>query len=554
MISRLSVRNYALIDEIEIEFGRGFTVLTGETGAGKSIIIDALSLVLGDRAYSNMIREGFDFAHVEATFTNDGEEIVVKREVARDGRNRIFINGERSTVKALREKISNLVDIHGQHEHQRLLNPSSHLEFLDSFAGLKDMVKIYRDKYREFRAVKNRIETIIEDEAERERRKDLLEFQIEEIERAELKDGEDETLEDERTFLRSGEKIAQLAKEVKSLLSEEGGLEDNIGRLNAIMEEMSRLDATVSETSSQSTEALYILKDIEGFINEYIASLDFNPQRLEEVEGRLAQISLLKRKYGGTIEDILTYLSKAKEELYNLETYSETRENLEEKLKTLQDELKRIAFDISKSRKEAAKILEEQVEGELKELGMDGVEFVVSIEYNEGDDAVIDDTGVGFTSSGVDKVSFLISTNPGESPKPMVMVASGGELARVMLALRSILADADETPTLIFDEVDVGLGGRSASQVATRLRRLGGMRQVITISHLPQIAAYSHNHLKVEKKMKGGRAITTVKKISKMEKVGEIARMLSGEESVSKEAMENARRMIENAVSSDKGQ
>ncbi|HDM43093.1 MAG TPA: DUF2075 domain-containing protein, partial [Firmicutes bacterium] len=258
MISRLSVRNYALIDEIEIEFGRGFTVLTGETGAGKSIIIDALSLVLGDRAYSNMIREGFDFAHVEATFTNDGEEIVVKREVARDGRNRIFINGERSTVKALREKISNLVDIHGQHEHQRLLNPSSHLEFLDSFAGLKDMVKIYRDKYREFRAVKNRIETIIEDEAERERRKDLLEFQIEEIERADLKDGEDETLEDERTFLRSGEKIAQLAKEVKSLLSEEGGLEDNIGRLNAIMEEMSRLDATVSETSSQSTEALYI--------------------------------------------------------------------------------------------------------------------------------------------------------------------------------------------------------------------------------------------------------------------------------------------------------
>ncbi|HEC80798.1 MAG TPA: DNA repair protein RecN, partial [Firmicutes bacterium] len=513
MISRLSVRNYALIDEIEIEFGRGFTVLTGETGAGKSIIIDALSLVLGDRAYSNMIREGFDFAHVEATFINDGDEIVVKREVARDGRNRIFINGERSTVKALREKISNLVDIHGQHEHQRLLNPSSHLEFLDSFAGLKDMVKIYRDKYREFRAVKNRIETIIEDEAERERRKDLLEFQIEEIERADLKDGEDETLEDERTFLRSGEKIAQLAKEVKSLLSEEGGLEDNIGRLNTIMEEMSRLDATVSETSSQSTEALYILKDIEGFINEYIASLDFNPQRLEEVEGRLAQISLLKRKYGGTIEDILTYLSKAKEELYNLETYSETRENLEEKLKTLQDELKRIAFDISKSRKEAAKILEEQVEGELKELGMDGVEFVVSIEYNEGDDAVIDDTGVGFTSSGVDKVSFLISTNPGERPKPMVMVASGGELARVMLALGSILADADETPTLIFDEVDVGLGGRSASQVATRLRRLGGMRQVITISHLPQIAAYSHNHIKVEKKMKGGRAITTVKKI-----------------------------------------
>jgi len=548
MIKRLFIKNYALIDELTVEFNAGFTILTGETGAGKSIIIDALGLALGGRAYTGMIREGYDFALVEATFTSgDGKgETIIRREIMRDGRSRILINSNKSTLKFLRDLTANLVDIHGQNEHQRLLNPSSHLEFLDKFAGLHDIVDIYNDKLKEYKQIKKRLETIIEDEKERARRKDLLKFQIDEIERACLTEGEDARLEEERLFLRNGEKIAKLSDEAKSILLDED-ITGKISKLTSILEQLSQLDTSIGETASQSREIFYVINDIEVAIEKYISNLDFNPSRLEEVETRLAQLSLMKKKYGETIEEILSYLLSAKEELSNLEMTGESKEALEERLKTLRDEVLNIAIDISDRRREAVPVLEKAVKEELSELGMDGTVFVVSIEYNEGDDAFVSDINVGFTSNGLDRVAFLISTNPGESAKPLVMVASGGELARVMLALRSMLADVDETPTLIFDEVDVGLGGRSAVQVATRLRRLGRTRQVITISHLPQIATFAHHHMKVEKIKRGKRAITVVKIVDGDERVNEIARMLSGESEISKEAIENARRMLENA-------
>jgi DNA repair protein RecN (Recombination protein N) len=549
MIKKLFIKNYALIDELSVEFNEGFTILTGETGAGKSIIIDALGLALGGRAYTGMIREGYDFALVEAAFSDgDGKgETIIRREIMRDGRSRILINSDKSTLKVLRDLTANLVDIHGQHEHQRLLNPSSHLEFLDKFAGLDDIVSLYADKLKEYKQTKKRLETIIEDEKERERRKDLLRFQIDEIEKAGLTEGEDAQLEEERSFLRNGEKIAKLSDEAKTILLEED-LTGRISKLTSILEQLSQLDNSLGETTSQSRETFYIVNDIESAIERYISNLDFNPSRLEEVEARLSQISLMKKKYGETIEDILSYLSSSKEELSNLETEGESKETLEEQLNQLREEVLKIAIDISSGRREASPVLEKAVKQELSELGMDGTVFVVSIEYNEGDDAFVSDTSVGFTSNGLDRATFLISTNPGESAKPLVMVASGGELARVMLALRSMLADVDETPTLIFDEVDVGLGGRSAVQVATRLRRLGRTRQVITISHLPQIATFAHHHLKVDKVKKGKRAITVVRSVEGDERVNEIARMLSGESEVSKEALENAKRMIENVA------
>jgi len=549
MIKRLFIKNYALIDELSVEFNEGFTILTGETGAGKSIIIDALGLALGGRAYTGMIREGYDFALVEAAFSDgDGKgETIIRREIMRDGRSRILINSDKSTLKALRDLTANLVDIHGQHEHQRLLNPSSHLEFLDTFAGLGDIVNLYADKLKEYKQIKKRLETIIEDEKERERRKDLLRFQIDEIEKAGLTEGEDAQLEEERAFLRNGEKIAKLSDEAKSILLEED-LTGRISKLTSILEQLSQLDTSLGETASQSREAFYIINEIDTTTERYISNLDFNPSRLEEVEARLSQISLMKKKYGETIEDILSYLSSSKEELSNLEAEGESKETLEEQLNQLREEVLKIALDISSGRREALPVLEKAVKQELSELGMDGTVFVVSIEYNEGDDAFVSDINVGFTSNGIDRATFLISTNPGESAKPLVMVASGGELARVMLALRSMLADVDETPTLIFDEVDVGLGGRSAVQVATRLRRLGRTRQVITISHLPQIATFAHHHLKVDKVKKGKRATTVVRSVEGDERVNEIARMLSGESEVSKEALENARRMIENVA------
>ncbi|MGQ9706041.1 MAG: DNA repair protein RecN [bacterium] len=549
MINRLFIKNYALIDELDVKFNKGFTILTGETGAGKSIIIDALGLALGCRAYSGMIRDGYDFALVEATFKNseNNREIVIRREIMRDGRSRILINNEKTTLKSLRDITSNLVDIHGQHEHQRLLNPSSHLEFLDKFAGLDGLIKIYSEKFNEYKQVKKRLDTIIEDEKERERRKDLLRFQIDEIEKAELIEGEDLRLEEEKVFLRNGERVAKLIDEARTILFEED-ITDRISRLTSILEQLSKLDSSIGETASQSREAFYIINEIDSTIERYLSNLDFNPERLEEVEARLAQISLLKKKYGETIDNIFSYLSSIKEELSNLEIEGETRETLQKRFGILREEVLKIALDVSSGRREAVSFLEENVKSELSELGMDGVEFVISLEYNEGDDACVSDTNVGFTPNGIDRATFLIATNPGESPKPLVMVASGGELARVMLALRSILADVDETPTLIFDEVDVGLGGRSAVQVATRLRRLGRTRQVITISHLPQIATFAHNHLKVEKIKRGRRAITMVREIESDERIYEIARMLSGESEVSNEALENAKIMIENVA------
>ena len=565
MLKLLRVKNLALIDELELEMKEGLNVLTGETGAGKSIIINAISLTVGGRFDIEQIRSGADEAFVEAVFDlrkhetarkaisqmcdMEVESLSICRVIERGGKTRCTINGRPATVKLLKQIGSMLVDIHGQHEHQSLLHPETHLSYLDKYGGerISSLLEEYRKLYDELMGVEALKKRIMSSEREREQRIDLLRYQMREIDTAALRPGEEEELLSERQRLIHAEKLAESIGRIKRWLSgdeEVVGVSSMLADVLLELKRASRWDENLNTYHEHIEQLLYSLEDISMSIERYASKIEFDPKRLEEVEGRLALISSLKRKYGDSIEEIIAYRDKIAQELAMLEASEEHIEELEKLSFELRQKLSQVAGELSRARKMAAKEMEKAVEHQLRSLMMDRARFKVSITNEADEDGLqVDGEKVAFDRDGVDRVEFLISPNPGEPLKPLAKIASGGEISRVMLALKALIRSTHDIPTLIFDEIDVGIGGSAAEAVGERLKSVSKFAQVICVTHLPSIACMADAHIYVEKVVSHGRTLIKVRHLSFDERVREIARMLAGRR-VTETTLKQAQEML----------
>lgn len=541
MLTELRIQNFAIIDELRLEFGPGLNILTGETGAGKSIIIDAVGLLLGDRAATEWVRAGAEMARIEASFLipdgaawagelhamieNEGLDdpdnpqwVVLSREVRLNGRNVCRVNGRSVSLQILGEIAGTLVDVHGQGEHLGLLRARAHVHLLDRYGGLSPLREQVAEHTAELRRIRSELQRLRQDARTVVQRIDLLSFQVDEIFTAQLHPGEDSELESERRRLSNAEALTSLAQTAAGILSQGDGevpcaidmVSEAIGRL----EKLARIDPDMSARADEGQALIEQLSDLARTLQDYAEGLEFNPDRLVEVEERLELIANLKRKYGDTIEHINAYHITALRELEELNNWEAKTADLEAHEETLLRQIGALAAELSKQRTLASETLAQQVEKELADLKMLRARFGVAIEQTERSDGVYlpDGRRMAFDSTGVDQVEFLISANPGEPLKPMARVASGGETARLMLALKSTLAHADATPTLIFDEIDQGIGGRVGAIVGQKLWRLTGAsastngaaptaHQVLCITHLPQLAAFGDHHYTVSKQL-----------------------------------------------------
>jgi DNA repair protein RecN (Recombination protein N) len=555
VLRELHIRNFALIEQLELSFYSGFSVLTGETGAGKSIIIDALGLLIGGRASSEMIRTGADSAEVEGSFlvphiirpqlgqwgVEVDDELIISREIYRNGRNKCRLNGRLATVGQLSEIGPYLVEIVGQHDSQNLMNPQSHLSLLDAFGGVEHMNLVRQteelyQQWHEIRAEKNRLQR---DERERNRRIDLLKYQIEEIEMAQLQQGEEEALSNESRRLANMDRIRQSAQMAFAILNENVGNQESVMRQLNIGEaellKASGLDETLEPLVRMYSDSVLAMEEVSRELRDYIEGLPDDPERLNEIQTRLDLIENLKRKYGANIDEILQYSVQAQSELEDLENSKVRFDQLEEESAVLNEQWMKEAKRLSVSRREIAEALEKRIEAELADLNMTNTQFVVSfMELEEIPQR-----------QGLEAVEFMIAPNLGEDLKPLAKIASGGELSRLMLAVKAILVEADQTPTVIFDEIDAGIGGRTALNLAQKLRSLSENCQVLCVTHLPVIASYGTNHYSVQKKTMDKRTTVEVDKLSPETRIAELTRMLGGtsdETTTSEHAKELLRR------------
>jgi DNA repair protein RecN (Recombination protein N) len=576
MLLELTIQNLAIIRDLRVCFGPGLNALTGETGAGKSIIIDALGAVLGARASAELVRTGARNASVEAVFDITGSLeraglrtlldeagiepedglLILARDISASGRSIARINGRAVPASTLARIGEQLVDIHGQSDHLSLLHPARHLELLDRFAGTVPEREALSSLVREYHAVRSQIDQIGRDERERARRIDLLRFQVDEIRASQLRPDEDRELDQERTILTNAERLAGLAAEAYQLLEggDELGAEPSPGALDNLrlaaerIDELARFDPSIQDLAGQIREAQYLLEDYTQTIRGYGDAIEADPARLAQIEDRLALIKQLKRKYGSTVEEITSYGEQAAAELDELDSSEHRLEELHERAGGLKREIGERGLSLSNTRHAAAERLSRAVEHAIAELNMGRSTFTVDFRELAGHDGVpVTINGsqrlVPFDTTGIDRVEFLIAPNAGEMPKPLARIASGGEMARLMLALKSILSAADATPTLIFDEVDVGVGGRSGQVVGEKLWSLGDRHQVIVISHLPQIAAFGEAHYRITKRERDGRTETAVDQLDGETRIDELAAMLDGLP-VTGASRENAREML----------
>jgi DNA repair protein RecN (Recombination protein N) len=559
MLRELHIKNLAIIDDLSIEFDKGLNVLTGETGAGKSIIINALSLTIGERASSDLIRTGEKEAVIEALFDishnsldrstlqsfNDmgisiDEGVILKRIVSSHSRGRAYINNSLATIQNLSGLSMTLIDIHGQYEHQSLLSADTQLRMLDAYGGLFDERQEIRALYERLADLKRQLSTLTEKGKERAQRIDLLRYQINEINGANLRAGEEEELLEEEKVLSNALRLTELASQAyDSLYLSDSSCITRLKDLISNLKEIADIDSTAIDTLKSLEDAMPLLEEASYFLRDYKEGLDLSPQRLDAVQERLHLIGGLKRKYGDSIEEILKYKEGAEAELNGLEHSEERLEGLETEIERLKNVFTERAQRLSKKRKEAAKRLEHQVMKELSMLSMAESRFSIHIRHEEGDDTT---DGLRTTPSGIDHIEFLISPNKGEELKPLSKIASGGELSRIMLALKGILTRGDSIPVIVFDEIDAGIGGMAAESVGRKLKELSRTHQVICITHLPQIASYADCHLRITKVTKGKRTSVQVERIDKEERVAEIARMLSGD--ISDVSLKHAREMI----------
>lgn len=529
MLRQLRIRDFAIIDTLTIGFEPGFNVLTGETGAGKSIVVDALSLTLGARAQTDAIRTGktettveayFDIPaspHLEQLGIPSGDGIIFRRNLSSGGKSRAYVNDTMVNVQTLLEIGRSLVDIHGQHEHQSLLSPDNQRTMLDAYGKLLGERAEVEGMFHEVRSLRHELSALTSNVREKEQRIDLLKFQVSEIDGASLKTGEKEALTEERAILANFARLKELTDSAYLLLySDEGSSTEKLSAAVAMLKEISRIDHGVTETLDLLESALPLVEDAAISLRQHKDRYDGDPQRLESIEERLDLVRRLERKYGEGIEGILKHREEAAAELEKLTLSDERVRELEQSLSGKEEGLREAASRLSAKRKEVAKKIARSVKGVLGELAMEKADFVVEVRP------------ASLSSSGMDNVEFLFSANKGEPPKPLNRVASGGELSRIMLALKGTLAEVDSIPVLIFDEVDAGIGGRTAESVGRRLKNLAKRHQVLCITHLPQIAAMADHHIMIEKGERKEGVYVKLKGLSRKEREEEIARMLSG--------------------------
>ena len=537
MLSLLHIENIAIIESADIRFDGGFNVLTGETGAGKSIVIDAIGAVLGERTSRELIRTGARSALVTAVFTGlpklrwledngfspQGEELLLQREIQGDGRNVCRVDGRPLTVAQLRELGRQLLNIHGQHDGQQLLDPESHLDYLDRFGRTGDLLKDYQSSYQAMSEKKRQIASMEMDEAERSRRVDTLTYQIQELERAGLKPGEDEELDARKTLMRSAGKLMDALRAAEYAL---GGDEDSQGACALIADaegelrgvarhspQMGALADQMSALRAAAEDALEGLRD-QG------RDLDFSPEELDRLESRLDILYRLKKKYGPTVADMLDYLERSRQELDQIQDADDTIARLQKELSQIRAQAREKGERLSQARKEAALSLQQRVQEELRQLDMPKVQFQAQFLGQQEED--------GMGPTGLDQVQFLMSANAGEALKPIQKVASGGELARIMLALKNVLAEDDGVDSLVFDEVDTGVSGRAAQKVAEKMAQVARRKQVLCVTHLPQIAAMADTHFSVQKGERDGRTYTRVDRLDRAGRGEELARLIGG--------------------------
>ncbi|MBI4417501.1 MAG: DNA repair protein RecN [Ignavibacteriales bacterium] len=576
MLKSISIRKYAIIDNVEAVFEPGLNIITGETGAGKSILVDALGLILGERASSESIRTGADKTIVEGTFEvasnkkiknfleveglDVSEELILRREVSAKGQNRCFVNDTPVTLNVLKAIGDLLVDLHGQHDHQSLLRPQSHIEYLDDFGGLEGLVDEYHASYDRLTDLFNRLENLREREAALKERRDLFEFQLREIDAVQPQPEEEESLETELRVLQNAEKLFEATTRLHQMLYEgEQAVADQLVLARNQLEDLARIDRNLEEARNECASAAVIVAEVAKFLQAYNARIEFNPDRLEEIRQRLGQLSLLKKKYGGSIKSILEQRERIAAEFSLAENFEKELAALDRAIEEERGRCSEAAERLASKRRECVQKINRAVVAELLKLGIANAVFDVLIEnrrleVGRGTNGLIRayvKLGREYYEAGprgIDRVEFFLSTNLGEDPKQLTRVASGGEISRVMLALKSILAKSDRLPLLIFDEIDVGVSGRIAQAVGRSMKSLSRFHQVIAITHLPQIAGLADAHFVVEKVEDRKRAATVLRKLELEERVEEVAKLMSGAE-VTEAGLAGARELMENAKS-----
>ncbi len=565
MLKTLLIKDYALIENIQVEFGKGLNIITGETGAGKSIIIDAMGLLLGERASTEIVRKGAEKSIVEGIYDVKGnkrikqlveendidftDDLIVRREISLKGTNRCFLNDTPVTLNIIKEAGDLLVDLHGQHEHQSLLRTETHIEMLDEFADLNKHLEDFRllssnlyNLTKALRELKSK-ENIIKEKRE------LYDFQIKEIDAVSPKLNEETQLENELKILENSERLITLTNDIyNSIYENEGAVMDQLGEVKNKLAELAKIDKQFDEKVNECESAFSLLDDVSSFVRSYKDKIEIDPSRLDEIRDRLGAFNLLKKKYGGTIDSVLKHREKIGVEFELAENFSEKISLLNNQIEQARIECGTAAKKISAERKIVSKKIKKEVEAALKNLGISDSRFEVKIQNEKVDEKVenyliVDGQKYKYDSNGYDSVEFFISTNIGEDLKPLAKVASGGEISRVMLALKSILAKSDRLPILIFDEIDTGVSGRIAQKVGQVLKSLASFHQIIAITHLPQIAGLADIHFAVEKKKTGERVVSYLKELEISDRLKEVAKLMSGE-NISEAAINSAKELM----------
>jgi DNA repair protein RecN (Recombination protein N) len=548
MLTDLTIKNIAIIDSLHIAFKPGLTILTGETGAGKSIIIDAVGLIMGGRASADLIRSGEEEAVVEAMFNVSGEpeirlilsesgfecddDLLIKRSISRSGKNRIFINGGMTTLAMLADITRRLINIYGQHESQTLLRPENQLVLLDSFAGTKRMREDFSDAFYLLQSLLEKREHLEEHEREAARRRDLLEFQTDEIGVALLKPGEEEELEERRQLLANAEKLGGTSSDAfERLYGGDGAILGQLRRISSSINDIASIDPVLNEVATSLEGAYLQLEDAAISLRDYASRIEADPAELLRIDDRLDQIGKLKKKYGPTVEDILAYKQQIDRELEMLIGQQTDRQQLEVECAERAAALRTNGEKLTARRTAAAVSLKTALETEAHQLAMKNAILEVGMTPLEEP-----------RSTGYERIEFLFSPNPGEPPRPLAKIASGGELSRLMLAIKQVLPEGD-VPTLVFDEVDTGIGGATSELVGRKLKKVAGRQQVLCITHLPQVASCANHHLRVDKQVKDGRTSTRLAVLNESERTQEIARMLAGEK-ITDSALAHAAEML----------
>lgn len=561
MIKSLEIKDYALIEHIQIEFFTGLNIITGETGAGKSILIDAMGLLLGERASSEVVRKGAIKSVVEGIFDvtdnllvknileeNEIEfqnDLIIRREISQKGNNRCFVNDTPVSLTLIKELGDILVDLHGQHEHQSLLRTETHIDFLDNFSNNQDILNQYRSIYFKLKSKEKEARDLIAKEKSIKEKKEIYQFQLQEIESVNPQLNEDEILINELNILENSEKLLQLSEAIYSLLYEaDDSVLDQLSEVKNKLSLLTKIDNSLAESENELESSYLTLKELSSTIRKYKDQLNIEPEEVEDKRERLSLINMLKKKYGLTIENVLDYKEKISKEINLADNFTDELNKIKDEVASLKTNLLKVAKELSHLRKKHSVKISSEVKSVLKDLGISSPSFEIKFSPIESDDYLEDGKSkIGYDAKGIDAVEFFISTNPGEDLKPLAKVASGGEISRIMLALKSALAKNDKLPLLIFDEIDTGISGRIAQKVGQALLDLSKHHQIIAITHLPQIAAFAEHHFVVEKANIDGRAISKIKHLFYEERVMEIAKLISGEQ-VTDTSIESAKQLI----------